>query len=439
MPAVAGAWTSIDSAIKTAYPSKSLEAMVNQETPLRQWMSTTLPANATWTKGGKLTFGAWLDTANNVGQMLDNTALPPTTERTETTLVLHPTAFASSFGIGEISRSAGISDQAAWNGGEIVRRTEEATSDLGKFMEQTFWLDSTGIRAYVESDTTNAFVCKLPQGVQFLYPNQLISVRTAAGAGVRDSMDLIRITLKNPDTRLITYDASSATFGRNADATVVADDPVYVTTHLTQTFTAAVAQGIRGIVDDGTYLATYLAATRATYAPKLYGQVFANGGVRRNLTESLLIKSIHQARGRSGKTPTDGWWGPGQIEKYCEFVAPDRRAVVTGKTALPNRATGYQEGDLVHYAPGATINFHMSYDVCPAEMFILAPDTFFRYVAREPAWLDKGNLLKLMPATTGYGFLAGYVAYLTAVENIASDNPYANVAIRDLKDSAYGD
>lgn len=436
----AGTWTDITSAIKTAYPSKALEAMLNEETPFRSWLKTALPAGSRWTKGGKLTFGAWIDPAQNVGAGLDNTALPPPKNRIETTLVLNPTLSAASFGVGEITKAAGQSPEAAWNGGEIRRSTEEAVSNLAKFMEQNYFLDSTGIRGYVESDGVNNFVVKLPHGVKYLRPKHLITVRQAVISGaVRDSMDLIQILGTNYDTRTVTYDATAGTFGAAADKTVVADDPVAVTTSLLQTFAASYPQGLLGIVDDDTYLATYLGATRATYAPKLNGQVYANGGVRRNLTESLLVKSLHQSRERSGKIPTDAFWGPGQAEKYIEFVAPDRRAPVTGRTELPNRATGYKEGDIVHYAPGVSVKFHLSFDVLPSMMFILSPDTFFRYVAREPDWVGKGDMLHLLPATTGYGYMAGYVAYLTAVENIASDNPFGNIAIRDLKDSAYGD
>jgi hypothetical protein len=168
----------------------------------------------------------------------------------------------------------------------------------------------------------------------------------------------------------------------------------------------------------------------------LYGQVFGNGGTLRNLSEQLLVRACHEIRARSGKRVTDIWTSEGQAEKYIEFVAPDRRYTVSGN-GVQGMGTGYQEGSLVHYAPGIMATINISFDIVPRELYLLNWDTWFHYVAKELGFVDQGEMLKLTPTSGAYK--ASFLGYVAAIENIGCDFPSANGVIRDLADPAIGD
>lgn len=425
---MAGEFDQITGALKIAYPPKMIEPMVNAETPFRAKLKKSLPAGGRVTEG-IVKFGANFAPPQNVGQTADGGSLPSPIDRTQDQFQLVPTLFPGGFQIGWITKAAAGSNKSAFNGGELRRRTEETIQDLAKFIDSTYvGTHGTGRRARVESDGANNFVAALPEGIQLLRENFRISVRTTdGGAGVRDSCDNRRITAIDPATRTVTYSG--------ADQTLVAGDHVHVVVEAAQTLTSIFANGLRGIVDDSTFLGSLHGLSRVTY-PKLNANVKANGGTLRNLTEQILINACHESRQRVGKRVTDIWTNTGQIEKYIEFVAPDRRYNVDGPGTQP-KGTGYEEGQLVHYAPGVAAKFNISFDMVAREIFLLNWDTFFHYVAQEMDWWDDGNMLKPTPNSTTYK--ASYLAFVSSIENIGCDMPLANTVIRDLRDPLIGD
>jgi len=427
---MAGEFESITNALKIAYPPKVVEPMVNEETAFRRTLQKSVPSGARVNEG-IVKFGGNLNPPQNIGQNVDGGTLPPAKDRTDVQFTLTPTLFAGSLQLGFITKSAGNSNKSAFNGGEVMRRTKEIISDLAKHIERTYTsTHGTGRFATVESDGANNFVAALPVGTRLLRENMYISVRTTDGGNtVRDSIDLRKITDINHSTRTVTYDG--------ADQTAVAGDHVHVVVELAQSFTTnPFANGLRGLVDDATFAGSIHGLSRVTY-PKLKANVFSNGGTLRNLTEQLLIRSCHEIRARSGKRITDIWTSEGQIEKYIEFVAPDRRLVVTGKTDTQNMVTGYKGDELVHYAPGISAKINVSFDMVPRELYLLNWDTFFHYVAKELGWVEDANMLWPTPASSAYK--ASYLGYVCAVENIGCDFPLANGVIRDLRDPAIGD
>lgn len=426
---MAGEFEQITGALKIAYADKAVEPMVNAEAPFRKKLSKGVPSGARVSEG-IVKFGGNLNPPQNVGQLVDGGTLPAPKERTDVQFQLTPTLFAGSLQIGWISRSAANSSKSAFNRGEVRRRTDEVVQDTAKFIESTYvGTHGTGRRAQVESDGVNTFVASKPVGVRLLRENMYISVRTTdGGATVRDSTDFRKITAIAQSTRTVTYDG--------ADQTLVANDHVHPVVEASQLFTTnPFANGLRGLIDDATYLATLHGLARATY-PKLNANVFGNGGVVRNLTEQLLVRACHEIRARSGKRIDEIWTSEGQVEKYIEFVAPDRRYTVSGN-GLQGMATGYQEENLVHYAPGIKAAINISFDLVPRELYLLNWSTFFHYVAKELGFVDEGEMLKLTPASGTYK--ASFLGYVAAIENIGCDFPLANGVIRDLADPAIGD
>jgi hypothetical protein len=430
---MAGEFQNLGVALKTVYPSKALEPMLNEEAPYRQKLSKSVPAGAKVSKGD-VKFNGVLALPQNVAQILDGEDLMDAAERSEVQFNLKPTIFTATMNIGWLTRKAANDDTSAWNGGEVRRRTTETVSNLGKFIESTYvGTFGNGVRAYAESSVAGSVTLAKPEGVKLIRQGMKVSFRdgTTLTSPAHATVDGVRVASVNSDTRAITLSGV-------ADHTVIdADDPIMVvsksgiTTDISTTF----ANGMRGLIDDGTYATSIHGVDRTTVGnEKLKSIVNANGGTLRNLTEQILIRTCHKVREESGKRVTDIWTGPGQIEKYIEFVAPDRRRAVAGGSY--DKSTGYKE-DLIHYAPGVALKINLSFDVIPRELFLLSWDTFFHYQAQEMQWVDDDSLLHLAIGTSGHK--ASWYAYMASFENIGCDMPVANAVVRDLRSPDIGD
>lgn len=425
---MAGAFTSLTDSFKELYPQSVVESMVNDEAPFRAFLKRKTPA-AFSVKEGLVTFLAETGAQQALGQMADGIGLPPAMDRTDVRLQLIPTNFAAAIEIGFLTSSAGNSNKSAFNGGEIQRNTNGAISHLGKFIESTYTgTHGTGRRARVESDGSNNFVAALPEGVKLLRKGYYLSGRSTDAGSVSGSFDAQRITAITRSTRTVTYGGT--------DRTLTAGDHIHVVTVASQTLTSTFANGLRGLIDDGTYLGTVHGKSRTTY-PELNAQVFSNGGVSRNLTESLLVRAIQDTEEFSGKKITDIWAGPGQFDKYMEFTAPDRRIMATPDNP-GDRAMGSKFKFRV-YVGATDAEFHRSFDIVPGELYGLNMDTFFHYVARELGPLDIAgvNMFNLSPGSGTYN--ASLLGYVLAQENIGCERFDANFVMRDLKDYQKGD
>jgi hypothetical protein len=430
----AGAFQDLGSALKTIYPSKALEAIINEEAPFREALSKNLPAGGRVTEG-EVKFNGVLKTPQNVGQILDGGDLQDAAERYEVQFALKPTIFTATMNIGWLTKAAADSGKSAFNGGETRRRTEETVSNLGKFIESTYvGTAGDGVRAYVETTGTGSgLIMRQPEGVKLIREGMKVSIRQAADiTTAQTALDALRINTINPSTRLVTL-LGSPTYSNG-----LINDKVVVVITTTQTLTAMFANGVRGIIDDGTYQATLHGLTRSTtaYGGKLYAQVAGNGGVLRNLSERILAQAFLEQREKTGKRITDVWWGPGQILKYIDFVAPDRQRPVSGGTY--DKGTGFKGmEEFVHYAPGVAVKFHLSFDVIPREMFGFNWDSWFHYSAREMDWITDDQMLHLAIGTGTYK--ARWDAFMASFENIGCDMPAAQIVFRDLKDPIIGD
>jgi len=436
----AGLWQDLGNALKVVYPSKALEACINEEAPFREALSKNIPAGGKVSEGA-VTFNAVLKTPQNVAQILDGDDLQDAAERYEVQFTLKPTIFTATMNIGWLTKAAADSNKSAFSGGETRRRTEETVGNLGKFIESTYvGTPGNGVRGYVEATGADAtgIVIKQPEGVKLIREGMKISIRDGSAFGTeRATLTGLRVTRITPSTRTV-YAPTSA----GADPTwtnAVANDVVLVVPKAAQTLTALYANGIRGIIDDGTYMTTLHGLTRSTaaYSGKLYAQVAGNGGVLRNLSEKALMAAFLDVREKTGKRITDVWWGPGQVMKYIDFVSPDRQRPVSGGSY--DKSTGFKSmEEFVHHAPGVAVRFHLSFDVIPREMFGFNWDSWFHYVAREMDWVTDEGLLHLAIGTAG-NYKARWDAFMASFENIGCDMPSAQVVFRDLKDPLIGD
>jgi hypothetical protein len=412
--------------------------MINEEAPFRAKLSKSIPAGGKVSEGD-VKFNGILALPQNVGQISDGDDLQDAGERSEVQFNLRPTIFTATMNIGWLTRKAINSNKSGFNGGEVRRRTEETVGNLGKFIEsQLVGSYGNGARAFVETSAAGYLQLRNPEGVKLVRKGMKVSVRTAGAIGtVRNaSLDAIRVASVNADNRRITL---TGVADHTAGATVVVDDILIVTTKASQVITNVFANSLRSLIDDGT-IAQFIHGVDRTTAgnEKLKSYVDSNGGVVRDLTEQILIKANHAIREGVGKRPTDMWCGPGQFQKYIDFVAPDRRRAVSGGTY--DKSTGYKdESEFVHYAPGVALKMNMSFDVIPRELFLVCWDTMFHYQAQEMQWIDDDNMLHLALGTSGANYRARWDSFMASFENIGCDMPSANGVIRDLKAPDIGD
>lgn len=441
---MAGEFDQITNALKIAYPPKVIEPMVNEETPFRKQLKKSIPGGGRVTEG-IVKFGFNLNPPQNVATIKDSGTLPIPKNRTELQGQLTPVICAGSFQIGWITRRAANTNKAAFNGGELRRRTEETISDLSKNIEQSYlqnWTNATyggGVKAIAASGTATTFVPNDPERFFGLRENMYVGAKTSAGAWRAYATGATYIS----DLNLTTLTATITDGAGNGITGLTGTDVIVITngagssadTAYQSDFTSLF--GLRGLVDNATYQDDLHGNSRATY-PKLNCVVNTAGSLR-SITEQILIRTCHEVRARSGKRVTDAWTSPGQAEKYVEFVAPDRRYTVTSKTSPQSMVTGYDEDSLVHVFPGGMFKIQISFDIFPREMYLLSWDTFFHYVAQDMDWMDEGGMLQPAPAASRSGYKASFYAYMGSIENIGCDMPLGNAVIRMLKDPVLGD
>lgn len=421
-----GTFTDVANSLKFMYPAKFIEPMVNEETPYRNWLDKAIPAGAI-VQEGTVKFGANLNPPKNVAQILDGGTLPTPKDRTDIQLTVTPTIYAADFQIGWLTKKAYGSNQVAFNGGELVRRTEETISDGAKFMEQCMaGALKDGARGTVASDGSNNFVMDIPNRALLVDENHYISVYQTGGT---QDLDFRLVTAVDKDTGTVTYNG--------ADGTVTATAYVFVVEKAGVTLAnaqAAAGNSLTELVDDGTINDDLHGQSRSTY-PKLKATV-SSAAANRPLTEQLLVNIIHKIRQRCGKRPTDMWSNTGQAEKYIEMIAPAVRFVQQGNAVTP-KVTGYDEATLTHHFPGGSLQLRTATDIVPRSLFIVNRASLFHYKAQSLDWWDEGNMLKPLPATNTY--TAAFFAALAAFENQGTDFPMANGVIRNLVDPLLGD
>lgn len=428
----------ITDSLKIAYPPKAVETMIQEDLVFRPRMKRGLPPGARINDGYQINFGARLSPSQNVSQIADGGNFPIPKDATDRQFIFKPTIFTGDYQIGGLTRYVAASNVAGFNGGEMQRRPEEVMSNLGKFIESTYvGTTGTGIRGYVESEpAANQIKVANPEGLRLFADNMYISERIAAGSTVRDSIDLRQISNLVFDTRTFTYSG--------ADQTPVANDPIYVVPESAlagATLAAMHANGLRGQIDDGTN-ATLIHTLDRTAAgnQKLKSTVSSAGGERRNITESLLLAVAHDAARKSKKRATTLLMGEGQTEKYVEHVAPQKRFPAQGRSR-PGKSTGYVLEELSFVSPFGSMDFMLSFDALPGEIYGIAWDCLFFYSAVDAQWMsghDAQNLL-LLPGSNGASHKFAFGAYLVSIENWGTDYPIAHFVIRDLKDRLLGD
>lgn len=419
----------LTNSIKTRYPKRNVQTFVNHERAFRPFLKKTAPSNAQAVKSGSLKFGMRLASLMNVGQSADGDNVIVPADASDVQATVTPTLFQTAIQFGVVGRDV-ADGEGGFNGGIVSQNTEGAFNDLGWFIDSTYTgTHGTGRRGRVLGDGgTNIITLALPEVDTLLRVGLPITVRSTDAGSVSGSFDNQRISA-------LTQDGASSTLTyAGTDRTITAGDHIHIATKASQTLTSIAANGLRGLVDDGTFLTTVHALSRDTY-PELKANVFGNGGETRNLTEELMMRAVNRIYKRSEKRPTHAYANLGQAEKWTVFTNADRRNNRNSPTGLGNSTMGYDGFEYVY--PGGSFKLKLCVNIIPRELYLLDMSSFGLYEAREMDWWDDGAVFNKVPTDGGFKLAVQAIAYSS--ENIWCDNFASQGVLRDLADPIIGD
>jgi len=181
------------------------------------------------------------------------------------------------------------------------------------------------------------------------HPNATIAAYTATTATVAAGSLMIKLGARNADTS-VTY------------------EPV----------------GFEAVIDDGTNVSSFEGISETTYT-EWKANVLGNSSVDRELTEDLMIQACNLVRARSGKDVSVIRLGLGQLRKYFNLLAGDRRFVDTGTFS-----GGFQT---LQFAYNGNIQMMVDPYTTPGKMYFEPKGIIQRYELRPLGFLNPSQQL----------------------------------------------
>lgn len=176
-------------------------------------------------------------------------------------------------------------------------------------------------------------------GVRYMQEGMLVDFYDSTGATCSTTCVGQRIKSINPSTKVVTFEASVATYkndhpdstiaGYTNDATPIAAGSMAVKMGTREaawasTDVATDMMGLEAMYDDGTLLATFENIVVATY-PKWAANILSNSAVNRELSVDLMLQACDVTRMVSGFSVKRMRMGLGQKRKYVNQLLPDVR------------------------------------------------------------------------------------------------------------------
>lgn len=381
--------------------------------PLLQEADDVKPA------GAGLYFRMVLNSAQRVGTPSETGDIPGGGTRTTIQGSVVGVQVASSFEISEKALNAGKGD-GSFSGDSLHDAVVEAATNLYSHIERLLMVShGTGRLAVLKTTIVGSTtaVMDLPQGVFNLKSGMTCDwVNTDSGGAVQSTVIITDVAF---DTRTVTFSAvSSATAGWG----------LYMSGYYN-----SAPNGLRGIVDAGTYASSIFGQSRSAY-PRLNAVVDANSGTVRAWKEKIIRKLIHRIEHETDNVPTHLICNTGLIGEHLETTIPDRQYTVAGKD-VPSYGIGYKAGDLFFQYQNNKIPFIIVRD-CPArEVYAIDIKSFRKHTLRKPDWMG-GQADMLMPTPSGSNstYKLTYTACMLGDLNITSRAPIRNGVGRDFKD-----
>ncbi len=243
-------------------------------------------------------------------------------------------------------------------------------------------------------------------GARHMYVGDKVAFRAASGDALRNRRT---ITAVNYGTNTITLDS---------DPVTTAGDYVTRSTDDTDNFTAGEANGLLAAIEASSTFETIPITSNWKAA------VLANGGTKRDVSDSLVMQMIETIRSRSRQVPNLVVTTPGVVLKYSELFLPLRR--LDGQDV--QLKGGYKPIAAIVHAGGA---IPVIGDVdCPGSRMFFLNTSAFRVadvIGTEWADMDGATFDRVVDKDAIEGYIRKYW-------NLATIQRNANGVIEDLND-----
>jgi hypothetical protein len=316
---------------------------------------------------------------------------------------------------GRIQLSGPVMEASANDKGAIVRALDSeiqgVTRDLEKDINYQLMNDGTAVRALVNGDPGTGTTLTLDgPGTNYFFDGMKIDiVDPTTGVPCTSSTSL---TVSTVDS------TTEVTLSAAANADVADNDYVTRAGATDQAGTSYEMMGIKGIVDDGTYVTTLHNLSRTTY-PWWKCSTFStddNGGTLRDMTLPLIqtaMSAVEKNGGKVGMILSDH----AMRDAYAALVVADKRYVNTmnldgGFTALEYNG----------------IPWVAEVDCQPNAVFFLDMEHLFLMQMGDWKWMDKdGAVLSRVSGSDAYE------AALVWYADLATDRPRSCTFLRDVQ------
>jgi len=303
--------------------------------------------------------------------------------------------------------------------GAMVRALESEikgiTEDMKKEVNYQFFNDGSAVRALVNGDPGTEVTLTLDApGTRWLQEGMLI-----------DFLDPAAGTTRTPTsgTHIESISSSTAAKTNVANVSGVADNDWVIrkgaragaTNALTDSYEM---MGLKGIVDDGTYVTTLENLSRTTYPHWncSISSTDSNGGTLRDMTLDLIQAQITAVEANGGKTNliiSDH----AMRDAYAALVVADKRFVNT--MDLDGGFKGLEYNGIAWVADG---------DCPPNTVFFLDTDHLQIMQMSDWSWMDRdGAVLNRVADADAYEAVLYWYADLT------TDRPRAHAFLRDVQ------
>lgn len=299
--------------------------------------------------------------------------------------------------------------------GAIVRALESemkgVTEDLKKEINYQFFNDGTAVRGLVNGDPGTGTTLTLDNpSTMYMWDGMLIDiVDPTSGTPCTGSTDL---TVSTVDS------ATEVTLSAAANADVADNDEVVRAGSTDDAGTSYEMMGLKGIVDDATYVTTLHNLSRSTYdwwkCSTFTGD--DNAGTKRDLTLDLMQDAISAVEKNGGKTNLI-ICDHDLRDSYAALVVADKRFVNT--MDLDGGFKGLEYNGIAIVADA---------DCPPNTMFFLDTDHLQIMQMNDFDWMDKdGAVLSRVANSDAYEAVIYWYADLT------TDRPRAHAFLRDVQ------
>ena len=302
--------------------------------------------------------------------------------------------------------------------GAIVRALESeikgVTADLKKDVNYQLFNDGTSRRCLVNGDPgTGTTLTVDSPGAKYLYEGMVIDVIDASSGAVEDDAVVIS-SINAAGTELTVSAALDAAIednswvvadGSHDGAGVAASDSYEM-------------MGLKGIVDDNTYVDTLHNLSRTSYSwwNCSTHSTDDNSGTNRDLTLDLMQASLTAVEKNGGKTDLIVTT-PDLRDSYAALLVADKRHVNTLDLDGGFKALEYSGIPVV-----------ADRDCTENTMYFLDTSHLFLFQTQGWDWMDKDGAI--LSRVSGYD---AYEAVLTWYANLGTDRPRAHSFLRDVK------